>query len=92
MAAANDKERPPGRSSGASTEDGAGGRDDLAQQLSELARALQAEEGPDATLERLVRAGVDLIPGADDASLSVVRGPFSGVLAASDERAAERGR
>jgi transcriptional regulator with GAF, ATPase, and Fis domain len=50
------------------------GRDELATQLSELARLLQHEENSQATLERLVLAAVTLIPGAEEGSISVVTG------------------
>jgi transcriptional regulator with GAF, ATPase, and Fis domain len=50
------------------------GRDELATQLSELARVLQQEEHSEATLERVVQAAVTLIPGAEEGSISVVTG------------------
>lgn len=52
----------------------AGGGHGLAQQLSELARSLQAETDPDAVLEEIVSAAVRLIPGVDQGSISVVLG------------------
>ncbi|WP_232319367.1 hypothetical protein [Kocuria turfanensis] len=45
---------------------------DLASQLSELARSLQDEEDFEATLATMVAAALDLIPGAAEASISVV--------------------
>jgi transcriptional regulator with GAF, ATPase, and Fis domain len=48
------------------------GRDALAIQLSELARALQQEQHSEQTLERVVQAAVQLIPGAEEGSISVV--------------------
>lgn len=50
------------------------GRDVLAHQLSALARELEAEDDPTAMLNHLTHAAVDLIPGAEDASISVVKG------------------
>jgi transcriptional regulator with GAF, ATPase, and Fis domain len=48
--------------------------DDLARQLSELARSLQLEDGTDQTLDEVVRGAIALIPGADEGSISVVVG------------------
>lgn len=54
---------------------GAGaGEHELAQQLSKLARSLQAETNPDAALGEIVSAAVRLIPGVDQGSISVVLG------------------
>jgi GAF domain-containing protein len=47
---------------------------DLAQQLSELARSLQLEDGTDQILDEVVRGAIALIPGADEGSISVVVG------------------
>jgi transcriptional regulator with GAF, ATPase, and Fis domain len=44
----------------------------LANQLSELARSLQAEDDTDAMLDDVVSAAVALIPGAEDGSISLV--------------------
>ncbi|MEX5295524.1 GAF and ANTAR domain-containing protein [Kocuria sp. CPCC 205268] len=58
--------------------DSAGGRPgssvdgDLASQLSELARSLQGEQDFEATLATMVTAVLDLVPGAAEASISVV--------------------
>lgn len=49
-------------------------RDGLAVRLSELARELQSEDTGDAVLTDLVRAAVEIIPGTDEASISVVLG------------------
>jgi GAF domain-containing protein len=49
-------------------------RNDLASELSELARTLQHGGGTDDVLDEVVRAAVSLIPGADDGSISVVLG------------------
>jgi len=48
--------------------------DQLAQTLSELARSLEAEDDTDAMMDALVAAAVSQIPGADEGSISVVRG------------------
>ena len=48
--------------------------DALATQFSDLARTLQQQDDPDSTLVEVVRAAVRLIPGADEGSISVVRG------------------
>jgi transcriptional regulator with GAF, ATPase, and Fis domain len=45
---------------------------ELAHQLSELARSLQAEADTTAMLDEVVSAAVALIPGADEGSISVV--------------------
>lgn len=47
--------------------------DDLAVKLSELARALQDEEGVQETLDGIAVAAVDTVPGAQYAGLTVVR-------------------
>ncbi len=45
---------------------------ELAEQLGRLARALEAEDDTDAMLEDVVAAAVQLIPGAEAASISLV--------------------
>jgi GAF domain-containing protein len=50
------------------------GMDALATSLSEVARELQEKRSPEQTLAAVVRASVDLIPGVDEASISVVIG------------------
>jgi GAF domain-containing protein len=47
---------------------------DLATQLAELARSLQQAPDADAVLAGFVHAALDLIPGADEGSVSVVLG------------------
>lgn len=48
------------------------GADDLAEHLSDLARALEQQEDSEQTLARIVASAVDLVPGAEDASISLV--------------------
>lgn len=48
------------------------GQDALAVLFSDLARALQQQDDPDATLAEIVQAAVQLIPGSDEGSISVV--------------------
>lgn len=48
--------------------------EDLAEQMSDLARSLQAEDDPQEVLAALVRAAIELVPGADEGSISVVEG------------------
>ena len=45
---------------------------ELAEQLGQLARLLESEDETDAMLDEVVNAAVKLIPGAEDASISVV--------------------
>ncbi|RKT76633.1 GAF domain-containing protein [Terracoccus luteus] len=54
--------------------DSARGRDKVVDQLAALARDLEAEDDPALMLEEIVRAAVELIPGVDEASLSIVTG------------------
>ncbi|WP_258062471.1 GAF and ANTAR domain-containing protein [Arthrobacter sp. B0490] len=49
-------------------------QDDIALRLSKLARSLQRQDSEDAVLERLVRTAVTLVPGADEASITLVTG------------------
>jgi GAF domain-containing protein len=58
----------------AEDEGSAVGQDTLAHELSELARHLQAEDDVDAILDEVVRAAVQLVPGTDEGSISVVSG------------------
>ena len=51
----------------------AGGTGDLAGQLGELARSMQDEDDFEATLAAMVRAALELIPGAVEASISVAQ-------------------
>lgn len=48
------------------------GQDVLAVQFADLARSLQQQTDPEATLRDVVRAAVRLIPGVDEGSISVV--------------------
>lgn len=50
------------------------GRDELASQLAGFARAIQEQRDPHETLVEIVRAAVDLVPGCDEGSISVVLG------------------
>lgn len=67
---------PAGGRSGRSSQDTGTslGHDVLAVQFSELARSLQHQADPEATLREVVRAAVELIPGVDEGSISVVLG------------------
>lgn len=47
---------------------------DLAEHMRDLARSLHAEEGQAAVLAHMVRAAIDMIPGAEEASISLVTG------------------
>lgn len=59
-----------------STQDtgGSDGQDELAQTLSSFARAVQQERDPHETLVEIVRAAIELVPGCDEGSISVVLG------------------
>jgi GAF domain-containing protein len=48
------------------------GRDVIAGQLGSLARSLQHEADPERILATMVRGAIDLIPGVDEGSISVV--------------------
>ena len=50
------------------------GQDELAVSFSELARTLQQPDDPDRTLQAIVQAAVQLIPGVGEASISAVLG------------------
>ncbi|MDQ3611919.1 MAG: GAF and ANTAR domain-containing protein [Actinomycetota bacterium] len=52
----------------------ASGQDELALRLSDVARDLQRQEDPHDTLLGVVRAAVELIPGVEAGSISVVLG------------------
>jgi GAF domain-containing protein len=49
------------------------GDDKLAQLLAEMARTVEHEDSLDTTLEAIVRAAVDMVPGAQMASITEVR-------------------
>jgi hypothetical protein len=51
-----------------------GGHDPLAKDFSEFARSVETQNDLHATLVEIVRAAVDLIPGCDEGSVSVVLG------------------
>ncbi len=66
----------PGHGSGepsAQDTGGSDGRDGLAVLFSDFARDVQEQTDPHATLTAIVRAAVELIPGCDEGSISVVR-------------------
>ena len=46
----------------------------LAEQLGELARSMQGEKGVERTLDAIVWASAETVPGADEASISAVIG------------------
>ena len=48
------------------------GDDGLALSFSEFSRAVHDQLGPEETLAEIVRAAVGLIPGCDEASISVI--------------------
>ncbi|MCW2777249.1 MAG: histidine kinase [Frankiales bacterium] len=50
------------------------GQDELASALAEFARSAQQQQDRESTLAEIVRAAVELIPGCDDGSISVVFG------------------
>jgi len=52
----------------------ADGQDELASQFCEFARTVQQLEDPHQTLIEVVRAAVELVPGCDEGSISVVLG------------------
>ena len=59
--------------------------DALAIRLGDIARELQHEEDPDSVLAGIVHAALELVPHADDASVSLVTGRRT-----IDSRAARR--
>ena len=66
-------QRRPGRGEPSAQDTGtAEGDNELAMQFSDLARSLQQSDDPDRTLDEVVRAAVQLIPGTDEASISAV--------------------
>ena len=50
------------------------GQDELAELLSSFARSVEQEKDPHSTLAEVVRAAIGLVPGCDEASISVVLG------------------
>ena len=69
MSASESRGQPSSSATGTSD-----GQDPLAGQLSEFARAVQQQRDPHETLVEIVRAAVDLVPGCDEASISVELG------------------
>ncbi|HET6479169.1 MAG TPA: GAF and ANTAR domain-containing protein [Actinoplanes sp.] len=64
----------PGRGRPSSDYTGRSGPDDLAARLSEMARSLQREPNLQDTLNAIVAAAVQTVPGAEHAGAMVVRG------------------
>ncbi len=58
---------------GATSGDGSPAVDDLAVRLADLARAMQNEDDVQATLDAIVQATVVNVPGAEHASISVIK-------------------
>lgn len=69
MAEAHGRGQPSTSATGTSD-----GQDGLAAQFSEFARTVQQQQDPHETLVEIVRAAVELVPGCDEASISVVLG------------------
>jgi transcriptional regulator with GAF, ATPase, and Fis domain len=65
----------PGRRGQPSTQDTGTtlGLDDLARRLADAARGLQAQSGSQDVLDRVVGLAVALVPGADEATITMVR-------------------
>jgi GAF domain-containing protein len=57
----------------------------LAALLGDLAQQMQAEDGSDATLRAIVKAGVGLLPGINWAGISLIRGKVVTSQAPSDD-------
>ena len=66
--------RTGGQGQPSSHDEGSAAVDDLAAQFSAVARQLQSERDTDTMLDDLVAAAVTLIPGTEEASISVVTG------------------
>jgi transcriptional regulator with GAF, ATPase, and Fis domain len=72
---------------------GAGGdavRDDLSQRLADMARALQRQAGAPAVMELIVSAAARTIPGAEEATISLVQGRRRVASAAATSELARR--
>jgi transcriptional regulator with GAF, ATPase, and Fis domain len=67
-----DKDHSSGHGQPSAEDQGTAVSDGLAQQLSDLARSLQAEHDTTAMLDEVVTAAVALIPGVQEGSISVV--------------------
>ncbi|MGI9005436.1 MAG: GAF and ANTAR domain-containing protein [Streptosporangiaceae bacterium] len=61
----------------------------LAERISEVARLLEADEDPDAALRRLTGLGVELVPGATGAAVTVAADDHALTFAASGPRVDE---
>ena len=77
----------PGRAS-ADDSGGAEGLDVLARELADLARALQSASSPQEVLDRAVATAVDLVPGAAEGTISLVRSRRTVTSAAATSAAA----
>ncbi len=53
---------------------GSAGQDELAASFSEFARTVEKQQDLDSTLAEVVRAAVELIPGCDESSISLIVG------------------
>ncbi|ABS03491.1 GAF and ANTAR domain-containing protein [Kineococcus radiotolerans] len=62
------------------------GEERLEQHLARLALELHEEESPQAVMERIVAAAAALVPGAQDATITRVRGKHVTSAAATDDR------
>jgi transcriptional regulator with GAF, ATPase, and Fis domain len=66
-----------GRGQPSAMDEGTAAGQDLGQQLSVLARALQAEDDVDQILHEIVQTAIHLVPGVEEGSISVVTGRTS---------------
>ncbi|MCF6507231.1 GAF and ANTAR domain-containing protein [Blastococcus sp. MG754426] len=65
-------------------------RDDLTQRLSDLAREMQQKNDATAVMEHIVSAGAGTVPGAEEATVSLVQGRRRVVSAAATGERARR--
>lgn len=61
----------------------------LAERVSEVARLLESDDDRDAAMARLTSLGVELVPGATAAAVTVAAGDQTHTFASSDERVDE---
>lgn len=72
-----ERQHAPGKERGAPSDGATGsfeGQDALAGAFAQFARLVQQQGDPGSTLAAIVEAAVELVPGADDGSISVVLG------------------